>query len=110
MRLRRTFPASHLCLSDTLGHHQTSVGMAGLRHKPRHNFSRHKTRHNSVDARLRSKGGEGAPRSRGRALSNTTPSLRLDFRTNFSIFDFLEFYIFVENCWTHSGHAATQCR
>ena len=45
MGLQGTFPGCRLCLSDTLRHHQISVGMGGLRHKfpgaaPRFGISR----------------------------------------------------------------------
>jgi hypothetical protein len=40
MRVKRILPAFHLYPNDTLRHGQIPVGMAGLRHKPRHKFPR----------------------------------------------------------------------
>ena len=37
MRVSRTFTAFRVCLSDTARHRPTPAGMAGLRHKLRHN-------------------------------------------------------------------------
>ena len=38
MRLRRVLPAPCATLSDILRHNLIPAGMAGLRHKSRHNF------------------------------------------------------------------------
>jgi hypothetical protein len=88
MLVRRTFLAYHLYPSDTLRHGQMPVGMAGLRHKPRHKFKA--TKHTTLDTPLlassRRSGmfrpAERVPGSRGMGLSNRTPSQLLSFRKN----------------------------